>query len=109
MFQLIFEAVVGEDGHSVDDQPNFVIEFIFLILQALLRIPLSIGEVFSLLLFLGLVLLIEILKQIVIHTGVAPVFTRIAGRVSGHKHAQTVVVSEQVGVVGHQDQVFVPA
>lgn len=79
----------------MNDQANLLVELIFFVLQTLLGVSLSIGQMFFLAFIFWLVLLCEILEEIV-GTRIATVFWTVVGGVPGHQHAKTVHVSEDI-------------
>lgn len=107
MISFLFEVMVGQNSHPVDNQSNFLVEHVLLILETLLSVFLSITKVlfFFELLLLRLGLLSETWKEVIV-AGVAAVLGKRVRGVTGKHHSQ-IVVLKVIWVVGDKDKIFV--
>lgn len=68
MFNLFLEVIVGIDGDPMDEESYFLIKCVFLILKALLSIPLGVGKLLLFVndFFFGSVFLVKGWEEIVV-------------------------------------------
>lgn len=107
MISFLFEVMVGQNSHPVDNQSNFLVKHVLLILKTFLSVFLSITKMlfFFELLLLRLGLLSETWKEVIV-AGVAAVLGKRVRGVTGKHHSQ-IVVLKVIWVVGDKDKIFV--
>ena len=100
MFDLVFEAVVGNYGHFMDEQSDFLVKGVFLVLEAFFGVPLGVrkGLFFFGRFFFVFVVLGEAGEKVVVAGVPAVVGRDVVGGVSGEEHVEG-GIREEVRVV----------